>query len=184
MRTEKQWLGQLEPKIFKQFPPRLQRDLTDFPYKLSDIPKFGSHYIYGDTSTGKTLMAAHMYLQARKKQYFERLPGKFFFISAHDFFEELKESFDSPDKDEHAIMAKYRIAEFLVLDDLGDTRFTDWSISQLQVLINYRYEYLLPTVITSNLDLNQLAEASGDDRISSRITRMGKLLKLQKNWWK
>ena len=179
MRTEERWT-KIHAKILTGFSPRLQDDLRDIPYKLVDIPKFGSYYLFGKTRSGKTLKAAHMYIQARKKQYFERLPGKFLFISAHSFFQELKRSFTDPETDEYAIMAKYCIAEYLVLDDLGDVKFTDWNISQLQILINSRYEAKLPTVITSNLDLGQLAAAAGDDRISSRIDRMGKLIELKR----
>jgi len=180
MRTEEQWQRQVYPKIIAGFSVRLQDDIRDIPYKLTSIPKFGSYYIFGKTSSGKTLKAAHMYIQARKKQYFDRLPGKFLFISAHSFFQELKRSFTDPETDEYAVMARYSTAEYLVLDDLGDVKFTDWNISQLQILINARYEAKLPTVITSNLNLDQLAEAAGDDRISSRINRMGKLLELKR----
>lgn len=177
MRTEKQWKEKLYPKILREFTPRLQDDLVKIPYKLTDIPEFGGYYIHGGVNSGKTLLAAHMYIAACKRRYMEALPGAFLFINAYDFFLALKKSFDDPATDEHAVLAKYSSAAYLVLDDLGSTKFTEWSISQLQILVNNRYEQLLPTVYTSNLDLEELAEALGDDRIPSRMKRTCKILK-------
>ena len=73
-------------------------------------------------------------------------------------------------------MIKFTSAAQLYLDDLGDIKITDWGLSQLQVLINQRYEALLPIVITSNLSLEELTEVTGDGRISSRIGRMCKIM--------
>jgi DNA replication protein DnaC len=74
-------------------------------------------------------------------------------------------------RDEFAAMAEYKTASQLFLDDIGDIKFTDWNVSQLQLLVNYRYENLLPMVITSNLSLDELSDAIGDNRVSSRINR-------------
>lgn len=175
MRTEQNWRVLGYDQAVSSFTPRLQADIKKIPWELNKIPAFGSYYIYGKASSGKTLMAAHMYLDARKKQYLEALPGKFLFVNAYDFFLELKGSFKSEDG-ELPILKKYCIAPYMVLDDIGSTKFTDWGISMLQILINYRYEELLPTVFTSNLSLDELGEAMGDDRIPSRIERMCEIL--------
>jgi DNA replication protein DnaC len=172
MRDQKTWEEVIHPKVLVEFTPRLQKDIIEIPYKLEDIPEFGSYYIYGKASSGKTLLAAHMYIQARKRQFLEAIKGKFIFVNTYDFFNELKNTFKKDDFPEDVVMDKYRSAAYLVLDDIGSTKFTDWQISVLQQLINYRYEYLLPTVFTSNLHLGDLGEAMGDDRIPSRIERM------------
>lgn len=143
------------------------------------MPDFGSYYIYGPVGSGKTVLAAQMFIEAKRRQYFERLPGQYLFVNSYDFFEDLKKSFDDPHMDGHAILAQFSNAEYLVLDDLGSVRFTEWSLSQLQILINNRYEMLLTTVITSNLDLGELANATGDDRIPSRIKRMCKTIRIK-----
>jgi len=177
MRTDQEWTKRIYSKVVLEFSPRLQKDLNDIPYKLKDIPKFGAYYIYGGVNSGKTLLAAHMYIQARKKQYLEILPGSYLFVNTYDFFEDLKQSFSVNELDEAAIMARYKTAAYLVLDDLGSTKFTDWNVSVLQILINHRYEQLLPTVFTSNLGVDELGVAMGDERIPSRIKRMCKILK-------
>lgn len=175
MRSEQNWRTLVYDQVVSSFTPRLRADIKDIPYELDKIPEFGSYYIYGKASSGKTLMAAHMYIQARKKQYLEALPGKFLFVNAYDLFLELKGSFDSEDGD-IPILKKYCSSPYLVLDDIGSTKFTDWQISMLQIIINYRYEELLPTVLTSNLSLDELGQAMRDDRVPSRIERMCEIL--------
>ncbi len=54
----------------------------------------------------------------------------------------------------------------LVLDDLGAEYSTPWVRERLEVIIDYRYEQRLPTVITTNCSLDELPE-----RISSRLIR-------------
>ena len=175
MRTEQNWRALVYDQVVSTFSPRLQADIKKIPYELDRIPAFGSYYIYGKASSGKTLMAAHMYIDARKKQYMLALPGKFLFVNAYDFFLELKGAFSSSDG-ELPVLKKYCAAPYLVLDDIGSTKFTEWSISMIQILINYRYEELLPTVFTSNLSLDELGEAMGDERVPSRIERMCEIL--------
>lgn len=177
MRTEQEWKLRVYHKVLAEFSPRLQTDIKDIPYELAKIPAFGSYYIYGKASSGKTLLAAHMYIEARKKQFLEVLPGRFLFVNTYDFFDDLKATFHGDAEKEFDVRSKYAHATYLVLDDIGSTKFTEWNISMLQQLINYRYEQLLPTVFTSNLNLKELGTAMGDERIPSRIERMCEILK-------
>lgn len=189
MRTQQQWEERILPKLMKSFSPRLRQDIEKFPAK--DLPEYGSYYIHGPTGSGKTTLAAHMYIAAQKKRYFESLSGEYIFIFVQQFFDALQMAmrYQGPDlkmvdeqglpRDEFSIMAQFSTAEYLVLDDLGSIRFTDWSASLLQVLINNRYENLLTTVITSNFNLDELSNAIGDARASSRIERMCKLIELE-----
>ncbi len=66
---------------------------------------------------------------------------------------------------------------FVVLDDLGAERPTDWAIEQTFVLVNSRYEAMRPTVITSNLSLEDLAETLGP-RVVDRLTDMVRVVPL------
>lgn len=180
MRTKEEWNNRHRDKVIADFSPRLRKDIMEIPYRLIDIPEFGSYYIYGRVDTGKTLLAAHMYLAAREKQYLEVIPGRFMFTTTDDFLEQLKRAYNYTYVDEIEVMNRYRHATYLVLDDIGATRFTDWNISQLMTLINYRYEHMLITVFTSNLDLADLEDAMGDLRIGSRISRMCTLYPMKK----
>jgi DNA replication protein DnaC len=56
-------------------------------------------------------------------------------------------------------------ADLLVLDDLGAERTTAWVQEKLFQLLNHRYSYRLPTIITTNL--TTFTEL--DDRVRSRL---------------
>jgi DNA replication protein DnaC len=57
-----------------------------------------------------------------------------------------------------------RTASLLILDDLGAHSSTPWAQEKLFQLFNYRYNAQLPTVVTSNHELEEI-----DVRIRSRI---------------
>ncbi len=104
-------------------------------------------YIYGSTGLGKTLMGV-AFAQEQANKGVETM-----FISAVDLIAKIKQSFDNPES--------FRLEDVLnvpclVLDDLGAGQCTDWMASKLYELLNYRYTYMLQTVITSNYSLKQL----------------------------
>jgi DNA replication protein DnaC len=61
-----------------------------------------------------------------------------------------------------------RNASLLILDDLGAHSASPWAQEKLFQLFNYRYNAQLPTVVTSNLELEEI-----DIRIRSRFTEFG-----------
>lgn len=80
--------------------------------------------------------------------------------------------------DEREIIAAVKDAPFLVLDDLGAERVTDWVQEKLFTVINHRHDEDLPTVFTSNLDLAQLAEHLGE-RTTWRIAEMAEVIEVK-----
>lgn len=58
-----------------------------------------------------------------------------------------------------------RKAGLLILDDLGTESATPWAREKLYQIFNHRYNERIPTVITTNRNLNEI-----DDRIRSRMT--------------
>lgn len=54
----------------------------------------------------------------------------------------------------------------LILDDLGVEKPSDWVRERMYVLLNARYEAMLPTIVTSNADLARLAASLGERTIS------------------
>lgn len=60
----------------------------------------------------------------------------------------------------------------LLLDDVGVEVLTDWGAEQLYKIINGRYQRSLPTIITTNLTLDELGRIHPKmgDRIMSRLT--------------
>ena len=60
---------------------------------------------------------------------------------------------------------KVRGSPLLILDDLGTESSTPWAQEKLFQILNYRYNTRLPTVITSNSELDKI-----DVRLRSRMT--------------
>jgi DNA replication protein DnaC len=68
-----------------------------------------------------------------------------------------------------ALFERVRESGLLVLDDLGAENATAWATEKLFQLINHRYNYRMPTVITTNARLM----SHMDQRISSRLSDLG-----------
>lgn len=59
-------------------------------------------------------------------------------------------------------------APLLILDDLGREKPTEWVTDRLYVLVNHRYNAILPTIVTTNYPLSELA-SRGYDAMMSRL---------------
>jgi len=91
------------------------------------------------------------------------------FLTAPDLLDHLRATF-SPDSavsyDER--FEQVRSAPLLILDDFGTQSNTPWAEEKLYQLINHRYSLRLPTVITTNLDEDEL-----EPRLRSRLGHVG-----------
>ena len=91
---------------------------------------------------------------------------------------ELKRTFNNAALSTESLLDRYCQSRLLVLDDIGAGQATEWNVGIVYQIINARYNSELPTIITSNYDLNNLGQrfASGDDysaqRIVSRLSEM------------
>lgn len=119
----------------------------------------GNLVLIGPTGTGKTWTAAAIL----RLVIFEaaRLPV---FITASDLLATLRPG--GPAQLQHYLAPQ---AEVLFLDDVGAERPTEWSIEQLSSIIDHRWTNQNPTVVTSNLEPDALAEHLGA-RAWSRLT--------------
>lgn len=90
------------------------------------------------------------------------------YIVFSDLISDMRASFqhDSGDAD---LLAMARQAPVLILDDLGAEHVTEYAISRLFDIINYRRNERLPMVISSNLTLDEV-ERIYSTRVASRIT--------------
>ncbi len=87
------------------------------------------------------------------------------FIVVPDLLDHLRSTF-SPNSNisyDH-LFEQVRSCKLLVLDDLGTQSATPWAKEKLFQLLNFRYEALLPTVITTSSSLEEI-----DARIRSRM---------------
>jgi DNA replication protein DnaC len=182
MRTEAEWSNRIYPHRIKKFSLRIQNDLRriDVP---ENIPKnVESTFIFGKVNTGKTLRAIFMMLQEEKQNWlnaemvfdiYQDSDARYVFISAPELLNKIKQGFE--DKSDQAILDHYSSVYFLIIDELGVEKVSDWALQTLYLIINRRYENMKKTIITSNFTLEELAARLNDDRITSRIERMCKI---------
>jgi DNA replication protein DnaC len=92
--------------------------------------------------------------------------SKALFITVPDLLDHLRSSFKSRGEDEvDDSFDEVRNAPLLVLDDLGTESPTSWAIEKLYQILNHRYVAQLPTVVTTNRNLEEL-----ELRLRSRLS--------------
>ncbi len=87
------------------------------------------------------------------------------FITVPDLLDHLRAAFapNAPQSYDERF-EEVRNAPLLILDDLGVEYATPWALEKLFQLLNYRYMTHMPTVITTNRELEEL-----DPRLRSRL---------------
>ena len=137
-------------------------------------------FITGPPGVGKT----HLAVGYLREELLRRGEDAGRFVRAVDFFKEMRATFDpkGTQENEQEVLNRYgRMQCLLILDDLGTEKSSDWVQQSLYDLIDSRYARLLPTVITSNLSLDQIAAQypSHGDRLASRIAGLGEELEIK-----
>jgi DNA replication protein DnaC len=86
------------------------------------------------------------------------------FLTVPDLLDWLRYSYDSSETSFEQRFEEIRNIDLLVLDDLGTENATPWACEKLFQIINHRYTSRLPTVITTNLNAQDV-----EGRIKSRL---------------
>lgn len=123
-------------------------------------------YFWSDTKgSGKTMFAAAMANELINK--YRRFVK---FATSLDILDEIKATYgrryDSEDTQESKLLRDLANTDFLVIDDFGTERSTDWAGEKFYQIVNNRYINRKVTIFTSNHDLKTLQY---DDRITNRI---------------
>jgi DNA replication protein DnaC/primosomal protein DnaI len=181
MRTKKKWEdGVKERYIVNTFPPRIVKELKEYPGNAELDPIEEGLYLYGQTDTGKTLTAARMLVRNMQDIYIQNTTTSYGFFSCSDLFMEIKSTVMVPERVK-TIVERLCCLDILILDDIGTIKPTEWVYEIFYTILNRRYENLKKTVITSNYSLNELSEQfGGDQRLVTRIKRMCKVKKMQR----
>jgi DNA replication protein DnaC len=167
-----------------QFSPRLKNVLSkiEFPVDLEvlkTLRQTGAWLLLeGKTGTGKSTLAASMLLESQKLTFIEKEgPSiqKHLFITSFEF-EELSKLAIQSDAYKEKLQTIIN-CDFLVFDDFGTNRATDFVLDQVIRLISSRYENLKPTIFTTNLDFEQIANLY-DDRIASRLISNSQIIQM------
>ena len=136
---------------------------------LRDIHGLGLMLI-GPVGAGKTFLAASIAnaLMEREQQVL--------FLVVPDLLDQLRATYKSDDN-ELDLLDTAREIPILILDDLGAHNYTDWTRNRLYSIINYRLNEQLPTVITSNLTLEEMEEYLGA-RTTSRLIQSCRIFRM------
>jgi DNA replication protein DnaC len=183
-------MNYLKEEIIKQTPPRYKKaSYDDVPKNIKDkFEKIGETmkglYIHGSVGTGKTHIAYALYKEAPEKikDFPKELKLKIpMFLNVSELLREIKLDYGRDDKDKKFI--EEEVMDFkgiLFLDDIGSEKITDWVEEMFYLIINKRYNEMLPIIFTSNLSIQELADKVGD-RIASRVVELCDVEKLQGN---
>lgn len=134
--------------------------LKGINYQFSDFVFITSQ----SPGTGKTHLAVSVF-----RELIINGIQNIFFISSPFIFLEIKNSFNSETDNEKSIINKFCNYDFLVIDDIGIEKVSDWAIQIWYMIIDRRYSELKPTIFTSNLTIGDIAE-NLDMRIASRLS--------------
>ncbi|HVJ48606.1 ATP-binding protein [Desulfitobacterium sp.] len=124
----------------------------------------------GPVGSGKTFLAAAIAnaLMEKDKQVL--------FLVVPDLLDELRATYKS-EANELDLLDTAREIPILILDDLGAHNYTEWTRNRLYSIINSRLNEELPTVITSNLSLEEMEEHLGA-RTTSRLIQACRIFRL------
>lgn len=102
------------------------------------------------------------------------------FVVFPEFIMRVQDSFNNKKGEETAWQMLEELAynPFLIIDDLGAEKPTDYVRQATYYIINHREMNLLPTFITTNFSMDRLDE-NLDPRISSRIAGMCEIIRLE-----
>jgi DNA replication protein DnaC len=113
----------------------------------------------GGYGCGKTHLAAAIANYSVQK----RFPT--FFTVVPDLLDHLRSTFGPSSEIQYdELFDKVRATPLIILDDLGTENATPWAREKLYQIMNHRYNYGWPTVITTNREMREI-----DDRIRSRM---------------
>lgn len=129
-------------------------------------------YLGGGIGCGKT----HLAISCIKELALKYDSNCMKFRPVSELLLQIRETFnDKNGEDESDIVEKYSNYTYLVLDDFGNQKVSEFVVETLYLIINARYNANKnKIIITSNLELQELSKMF-DDRIASRLNEMCKV---------
>jgi DNA replication protein DnaC len=161
---------QISARVARQIPP-LYRNARLADFKATTIERLMEFLskpdslgllISGPTGVGKTYLAA-----AITRELLEIGQG-ILFLEVPRLYSELRECMKR-DESEENLIAQYVNVRWLVLDDFGAGALSDFERRYALDLLNRRGNAKRKTILTTNLQLQEIAEKL-DERIASRLS--------------
>jgi DNA replication protein DnaC len=151
--------------LYKKGVPKryLNASLKDFPDEYKILPDKGL-FITGPARTGKTHLLAAMarHLQENKQDFmFVNLPETIMRLQ--------REAVQS----EHPLYDRMRTVPYLLLDDFGAEKVTDFVYTVMYTILNHRFNEMTHLSITTNKKETEI-----DERFTHRIFTLCAILRI------
>lgn len=150
-----------------------------------------SMIIFGKAGTGKTFMSCMAVLFGRTNTWYY-LGFHVKFLTVPDLLTAVRTLAVTGNRDitetgrtaYDEYIYKLKQCRYLILDDLGTEKSTDFANSVLDNVVDARYQKsnVRHTIITTNLSVKQLQENNGHARILSRINHVGSIIESTKQY--
>src|SRR3989304_380936 len=161
-------LDELRNLTFENFQPHGRIGLG--PHQVDSLERAYNHarqfaqtlngwlFIEGPYGCGKTHIAAAI------ANFAVGLGVSTLFLTVPDLLDALRFAYSDPEAIFEERFEEIRRSPLLILDDFGTQNATAWAQEKLFQILNYRYINRLPTVVTTNLGLEEI-----EGRIRSRL---------------
>ena len=126
-------------------------------------------FIHGGVGTGKT----HIAYAIAKQMYGQRMQIEFW--NSAELMDAIRRGYDKPFDETFEDLMKFR--GLLILDDVGSEKLTEWVAERFYLLVNRKYNHMLPVIFTSNFNVEELAGRIGE-RVASRLVEMCHIIEL------
>jgi DNA replication protein DnaC len=131
-------------------------------YAENFIPNATGLYMYGKTGLGKTHLSLAIANEVIDKGY------DVYYGSIQSIMDKLEGEHFGRLPREDSIKEDILTCDLLIIDDLGAEFATQFTNAELYNILNSRLLSSLPTIISTNLDLDEIAEKYSQ-RVASRI---------------
>lgn len=156
----------VDPKNIKQ--QRLYDFCRDYAANFNSVKKTGRSFLMlGTVGTGKTHLSIGIALEVMKSSH------SAVFTSASKIFRSIKDTYHKGShQKESEVMAVYTQCDLLIIDEVGVQRGSDFEKETFFDVINERYENMRPTIILSNLTIEEIKVFLGE-RVFDRLRENG-----------
>ncbi len=162
-------LDELRQLTFESFKPRGRKGLGELQANSLEMAYNQARH-YAETLNGWLFLqggygAGKTHLAAAIANFAVGMGVPTLFLTVPDLLDTLRFSYSGDETSFEERFNDVRNAKLLVLDDFGTQNATGWAQEKLFQIINYRYINKLPTLITTNLALDEI-----EPRIRSRLS--------------
>lgn len=146
-------------------------DIVSFVENGYNLYIYGNNFGIGKTFTAAVLLNHYIYKICLTDKFdFENPPA--LFVSHPELIVSLR-NFESEETE--IILNEVKSVPLLLLDDIGEGIIREYAREQTYLLLNYRFNNNLSTIITTNYPPKQLAEILGESCVSRILHNCGGL---------